>query len=746
MTFLHAGLAAAGLAAVSIPILIHLLLRQRRRPIPWAAMRFLLEAYRRQRRKLRLQQLILLAVRCLVIALLALALGRPALERAGALGGGGRDLYLLVDTGLASSARDEAGGVALDELKDAARALIDGLGSGDRVGLVTLGAPAREIVVPASADVGAVGAALDELQPTDGATDLPGALERLLARLEGDTAGTNRRATVAVLSDLREGSLDLARPAPTLDEYQGGRIDLVALEPAGASRPNVQIVAVEPARRLIVTGEGDRAGEGVARVTLRRTGDALEGGEVSTVRLRVWGEQTGLGPVVSQETVAWSAGERESRTSLRFDVERVSTSAGTGVGDAGSAVALVAEIDRDAVAGDNAWRRPVRVVDAMDVGIVHRRRFGGGEGGAGALSAADWARIALTPTATVPVQTRDVEPDALDLPVLRSLDAMILAEPHLIDERGWERIRQFAQEGGLVVVWPGEDQTVHLWTDAFLEAMGLEWEIAREPVEFAEEAGGVGLASRDAPDGLLELLAGELGELASPVTIDRALPPTSLGGDARVLLRLEGGEPWLVAASVGGRGTVAYLASAPTLGWTDLPARPLMVPLMHEVLRQGLGEGLGALVATVGGGLRAPAGAERLEMIDGEWSAPAGALEGGPTSAGLARAVGDDGRPVGLIALNADERGGVLRAQDRGAIESWFVGLNLADQGTAWEGWLGRSDPAALLATQRTGAPISVPLLLAALALALLETGLARWFSHAVRPAGGGERVAGATA
>ena len=46
MTFLHPGILVAGLLAVAIPILIHLLLRRKRQPVKWGAMRFLLEAYR----------------------------------------------------------------------------------------------------------------------------------------------------------------------------------------------------------------------------------------------------------------------------------------------------------------------------------------------------------------------------------------------------------------------------------------------------------------------------------------------------------------------------------------------------------------------------------------------------------------------------------------------------------------------------------------------------------------------------
>src|SRR5690606_12557129 len=131
MTFLNAGLLAAGLAAVSIPILIHLLMRQRRKPVRWAAMRFLMEAYRKQRRRLRLQQWILLATRCLLIALLAFALGRPLLEGAGLIGSGtGRSVYLLIDNGVASSTRVDAV-AALDRHKASAREALASLGEGD---------------------------------------------------------------------------------------------------------------------------------------------------------------------------------------------------------------------------------------------------------------------------------------------------------------------------------------------------------------------------------------------------------------------------------------------------------------------------------------------------------------------------------------------------------------------------------------------------------------------------------------
>ena len=81
------GLFAAGAAAMSVPIIIHLLTRWRRKPQAWAAMQFLLEAYRKHRRRLQIEQLLLLLVRCLIRLLLGLALSGPLLAGCGSSGG-----------------------------------------------------------------------------------------------------------------------------------------------------------------------------------------------------------------------------------------------------------------------------------------------------------------------------------------------------------------------------------------------------------------------------------------------------------------------------------------------------------------------------------------------------------------------------------------------------------------------------------------------------------------------------------
>ena len=78
MTFLKLTM-LLGLAAIAIPILIHLLNRSKPRMMEWGAMQFLLASLAARRRRIMLEELILLCLRCLTVALVVLAMARPFL-------------------------------------------------------------------------------------------------------------------------------------------------------------------------------------------------------------------------------------------------------------------------------------------------------------------------------------------------------------------------------------------------------------------------------------------------------------------------------------------------------------------------------------------------------------------------------------------------------------------------------------------------------------------------------------------
>lgn len=97
--FVNAGVVAAAALAV-VPLVIHILNRRRHKPMKWAAMRFVQEAYKRTRRRVRMENWLLLLLRTGAIALLALAIARPFTGENSPLSGiteTRRDLVVIVD-------------------------------------------------------------------------------------------------------------------------------------------------------------------------------------------------------------------------------------------------------------------------------------------------------------------------------------------------------------------------------------------------------------------------------------------------------------------------------------------------------------------------------------------------------------------------------------------------------------------------------------------------------------------------
>jgi hypothetical protein len=74
--FLLPASMAIGGAAVSAPVIIHLINRMRYRRIRWAAMEFLLKSQKRNRRRLIIEQLLLLLLRCALVLLAAFLVSR----------------------------------------------------------------------------------------------------------------------------------------------------------------------------------------------------------------------------------------------------------------------------------------------------------------------------------------------------------------------------------------------------------------------------------------------------------------------------------------------------------------------------------------------------------------------------------------------------------------------------------------------------------------------------------------------
>jgi hypothetical protein len=143
MTFVH-PLLLGGLLLAGIPILLHLIMRQKPKRLPFPAFRFLLDRVRMNQRKLRLRHLLLLALRIMLVALICLALARPKLLTEGIINIAGNQpvaVALVFDTSM--SMEYQSGQKSrLAEAQQRALELLDELPAASRVAVFDTADPA----------------------------------------------------------------------------------------------------------------------------------------------------------------------------------------------------------------------------------------------------------------------------------------------------------------------------------------------------------------------------------------------------------------------------------------------------------------------------------------------------------------------------------------------------------------------------------------------------------------------------
>ena len=248
-----AAVAAAALA-VGVPVLVHLLSRQRYQVVPWAAVRFLLAAQKRHRR--RVDRWLLLAARILglLLPLMAMCAVTPWAEEAWqavrpgppeAVSNAPRTHRILVVDGslsLTAKAGDRTRfDVALDQAEQAVRAA----NPGDGFTLIFLAGPAQAVVPGPAADPEKVVAELRALKPTHGAADLAGGMN-LVADVLARSPRSYPRRQILVFTDLQRSAWAglLPKPdgtAPEIWQRVLPRAEVAVVDAAGGDLDNLAV-------------------------------------------------------------------------------------------------------------------------------------------------------------------------------------------------------------------------------------------------------------------------------------------------------------------------------------------------------------------------------------------------------------------------------------------------------------------------------------------------------------------------
>lgn len=635
MIFATPLLAIAGAIAIVLPIAIHFFFRRRKKPIEWAAMDLLLQAIQQTTRRRHLEKLALLVLRCLIVVFAGMAIAGPLLQNDKtnntSLLNASRELVLIIDDGISQQTICE-GRESFLTSQAKAIAAIDELQSGDRVGLL-LAAGARQLVWPPTTDIAAARSILVTTQVSDTTSNISGAIE-----IASDTT-----QSLGVVSEFRRGSIAHNLKSDTTRTNQA---KIFLTFPNQIDVSNTQIVSFEPQARGPLSIKN-----GIPlQIKLHREGGRL-GADQSQIS------------IISDDN---------NRLSLSHDwkegqVEAVLDGTLTIQDGRRTEIALRAELlQKDAQPADNSRFTIVPTTNTIRIGVIDRTSTSGNDKAIQSdVGVGAWVERALRPTSDAGIETELIEPTALSTQRCRGLDAVIILRPDAIDAAGWGILSQAFKLGLVVVVVPPPQPSSGVWQDMFLRAFDFGWSISREPTKSEPP---LTLRRSEVPHSLLTQLSSELQELIQPINVTQWFDVSVPVNRGETVLTMENNVPFIVRGTAdGSRGSVLFFVASPELGWTNLPAKPFMVPLFQELIRQSIAQveqgrqtnvGSDHIPNTIPGaiGLKISLGREgvvadeqRIISVD-----PSGTLSQPITIPGVYTAIDESNKTVGWVIANID--------------------------------------------------------------------------------------------
>ncbi len=562
---LLAPLFLAALAAVAVPIWVHLSARDRRDVVRFPSLRFLTRLPYRQARRQRLRHRLLFALRTLALVLLALAFTRPLFDggSAAALGGGGRDVVIALDR---SYSMAYAG--TWQRALAAARDAVSAAPSGSRLSLLSFAEEAAVEVAPGT-DPGAVLAALEGLAPGSGGTRFAPAL-RLAEEILLDSPLAERQ--VIVVSDLQAAGWD--RSADSEAAVLSPGVELLAADlrpPENDSRANVGIAGAAVRQ----TPDGSKL-----TVTARLFNRGSEAIEDLPVTLTVEGSAAGT---ATEDRVDLAAAGGAAVTLGPIDLDQ----------SPGVARATV-RLGDDPLAADNVFHLAVVPRNAIAVLLIEapdgrpedslylRQALTVAAGGP--ETAGSSSRVEGTPPAPVfdlrvrsatTVRAQDVAAASV---------VVIHDSPFPTGAAGRALVDRVSGGGGLWVILGSRSRPPDAELAGPERLLPGSW---RESADRLDRR-GVGLAGIDYRHPVFEIFAGDGdGNLAAP-RIYR-YRPIDLGDGAIAVARTADGATAL-AERRAGKGRVLLWGSPFDNRWSDLPVQPVFLPLVHRVCRYLAGE------------------------------------------------------------------------------------------------------------------------------------------------------------
>jgi Aerotolerance regulator N-terminal/von Willebrand factor type A domain len=456
-TFLNPAL-FWGLSLAAIPIIIHLFNRRRYRRLEWAAMDFLLAALKKNQRRLRIENLLLLLVRTLLLLLLALAICRPFFADSKALAAiqrGRTSLVIVIDNSYSMGMKTGLT-TPFERAIDQASALIDSLAREDTVSVVvTSDNVLKHDLVPRavlqeSADLDKARRLLTRLK----VSPLPSQLASSLRATREVLAQPAENRRLVIITDLQaafwEGASDTGDDVDLtardfLEQIHDQFIPIAVIDVGAGAPRNVAVTSLESTRRQAIVAGAESSwivkisnhspAPAQVELTLHMDGRKMESRSVNL--------EAASGPK--------KPGEKEEPFSLVFATPGNHS--------------LVASITPDTLPIDDERTTAVRVRERIRVLAVD----GDPDPREGQRPETFLIKNALEVRRSGPIQVDVIDVLALPSTDLDLYDLIVLANVDRVREESVGRLERYVDAGNALVFFLGDRVDPDLTNQAFLK-------------------------------------------------------------------------------------------------------------------------------------------------------------------------------------------------------------------------------------------------------------------------------------
>jgi hypothetical protein len=550
-----------GLALGSIPIIIHLLQRRRFRVRQWAAMEFLRLSVRNTARRLRLEQLLLLALRALILMLAAAALARPVVNTSSLalLSNNARvHAVVLLDNSYSMGYRPAgaAGPSLFDRAKERAWELLTtSLQQGDSVSVILVSDPPRVLIHKPSFDLAAAAQHVQAVELTDRGTDFAKA-GRLCAQLLRESGQLNQE--IYLITD---------------NQARGWR------SAAGTFDASPWKSLAESAHLyLLSVGEADPANLSVEGVTLGR-------GLVSTaapVSLRAEIVNNSDRPANGLTATLVVDGRAGASTRVEVPANGRATARFVHLFPQPGPHHVRVEIQADRLQRDDRAFFVVRARERLRVLCLN-----GDPNTQPQRDAAFYLQFALAPVGSEGgagiIKPTVIPGNSFRGANLRDYDVVALADVAAMGDADSRALSNFVQDGGGALVFLGDQIRPEFYNDLTGKDGGLM--PARVETQRGAEDDPTTLDADTIDHPALGRFKGAADVDLSTARFEHyfALTPPEGDRSVRVMCRFSNGLPAIVEKEFG-LGRVVLVASSAGVEWNDLPHKPAYLPLVHQLV------------------------------------------------------------------------------------------------------------------------------------------------------------------